>query len=322
MAYWEKFRALGSETVIVIVAKDSDVFAAKEISEAKKEIFRFEQRFSRFIRNNELDRLNRAGGKKIRASKELIGILLEARRYYARTGKIFDPTTVVSLAALGYDKNFPDLANEKIDDGQADIEGIKKDFFRRTTFSDLMIDEKKSTVCAPKNFRIDLGGIGKGYLADLIRQRISRRYEDFFVSLGGDLILSGRDETGKMWSVGVQDPSTLESILLSGRAAKKQLAVATSGIVARKGQKNNFVWHHLIDSRSGLPADNDLLSVTVFASTVTMADVFAKTVLILGGRAGLDFIGRQPDCACMIINKELSVCSSGNIINYFIPDEK
>ena len=70
-------------------------------------------------------------------------------------------------------------------------------------------------------------------------------------------------------------------------------ALATSTTVRRSWRRGGRQLHHLIDPRTGEPADTDVVSVSVLADSAVTADVFAKVALIRGFDAGREFIQNQ-----------------------------
>ncbi len=105
---------------------------------------------------------------------------------------------------------------------------------------------------------------------------------DYWLSLGGDVIARGVDDAGKPWRIGVElhaGDEMLERFISSEQATRT--AVATSSRMRRKGEG----WHHIIDPRSGRPAETPIEQVTVVADTGVAADVQAKCLLIAGDTA-------------------------------------
>jgi thiamine biosynthesis lipoprotein len=117
---------------------------------------------------------------------------------------------------------------------------------------------------------IDLGGIAKGWLADRAVERIG---PNSLANFAGDLRARGDGPDGGGWPVGF-GPTT---VLL------KDIGAATSGTRGRRWGERS---HHLIDPRTGLPADSDLAEVSVLAGSGADAEVLAKTALLLGREAG------------------------------------
>ncbi|MFA6995218.1 MAG: FAD:protein FMN transferase [Patescibacteria group bacterium] len=294
---WREFKALGTDIVITVRlgAEQQNILV-----EAEKAVIDFETKFSRFIIGNELFKLNNSSHEKQVVSKTMAELLKEARHYYLETKNIFDPTIIGSLEAVGYDKKF-DLINSGSDRKKPDLKKIKEIFLSRPKMDDLKIEGR--TIRRPLGFKLDFGGIGKGYIIDFLSKKILSPFKDYWISAGGDLIVSGYQDNNSGWDIGVQDPLRSERDIFYINNKGRKLGVATSGTIKRTGKVGNFSWHHIIDPRSGLPVINDVLSVTVISSSAVRADVFAKTVLILGEKEGLDFIENKNDSACLIFIK-------------------
>jgi thiamine biosynthesis lipoprotein len=90
------------------------------------------------------------------------------------------------------------------------------------------------------------------------------------------------------------------------------MGIATSGVTKRKGLNHNKSWHHIIDPRSGMPSDTDLLTVTITASNTIQADVYAKCLVILGTKDAKQFIEKY------CIQSAYLQLRDGKTINYEI----
>lgn len=321
MTVEKKFRAMGTEVVIAIVSVDTaEVHADAE--NAARTIEDFEKRFSRFLPTSELCMLNQSGGGVCRPSADMMDMCVAAMQWYKKTGGVFDPSLCEALEELGYDTSldFEKGPARAETDHPFDVDAHQRRFRICPRFSDVHIDEKKGTIAMPQKMKLDFGGIGKGYIVDAIAKKLRKKYDDFWISAGGDMFLSGRDSEHMLWEIMVQNPLNLISdIGYVTMGERKEIAVATSGVMKRKGMKGGFAWHHIVDPRTGLPVANNITAVTVVAPTVTAADVCAKTVLILGKEKGIDFIERRADCACCIVDKEGAITLSSEMKKYFIP---
>lgn len=286
----------------VILTASLDSSQQEILTEAEKVILDFEKRFSRFVAGNELSEFNNRRGGRHEVSPTLAELLTAAQRYYLDTKGIFDPTIISNLEAVGYDRSF-ELTGQAVGTSLVKInfEKLKSVFTGRSTLRDLKIDGRFIT--CPAGLRVDLGGIGKGYIIDYLSQNIFLPVADYWISAGGDIIAAGHQAAGQGWDIGVQNPLQPETSIFSLNTRGQKLGIATSGIIKRQGRRGDFVWHHLIDPHNGLPVINDILSVTAISSSATRADIFAKTVLILGLRKGLTFIEKQADSAAIIFTK-------------------
>lgn len=305
MQAYKKIKALGSEIEFYLQSDETHNFE-NDLSELETKINNFEQQFSRFKYTSELSQLNQATGKFV-VSEEMMKILLLAKSFNEITGGIFDPTILKTLENHGYDKSF-DSSNFN----QCNQVAVKSE---KINFSEIVVDVQNNSVSRPENLKIDFGGIGKGYIVDEIVKNLKNKgYKNFWVSAGGDMYLSGRDENHEAFKVGVQNPLELDKDLFNVNVS--DMAVATSGIAKRRWQKNNRSVNHIIDPRTGTSVDNDLLAVTVISDKTVKSDIFAKTVLILGREAGLEFINNLENTEALIIDNQLGFSISKNINKY------
>jgi FAD:protein FMN transferase len=306
---WKKFKALGTEITFSARLEEKQ---ARILAEAEMLVRDFETRFSRFIQGNELDILKSQILPEYEVSEMLADLLQEAKKFYLETNGIFDPTIIGALTAIGYDQSFEKL--EPTNKASADITGIQSQHASRSRFDELRIVGK--TVSCPEKISLDLGGIGKGYILDKLEKNLFQDLQDFWISAGGDLIVKGNSEEQTGWEIGVQNPLDPDKNIFKIKTSGEKLAIATSGVISRKGRQRNFNWNHIIDPRSGLPVNNDILAVTVISSSAVQADVYAKTVLILGQEQGLDFIEQKNDSAGIIFLRENEPIISRQAIKY------
>src|SRR5262249_13693488 len=141
------------------------------------------------------------------------------------------------------------------------------------------LDPAARSICLPEGLRLDLGGNAKGWAADRAVRRLAR-FGPALVDAGGDIALCGPRPNGDPWGIGVADPILPDRDLTLLRVASG--GVATSGVDFRRWLRDGVWKHHLIDPRTGEPAETDLLSATVVAGSTADAEAAAKTVMLLG----------------------------------------
>ncbi|MDO8565867.1 MAG: FAD:protein FMN transferase [Candidatus Moranbacteria bacterium] len=230
----------------------------------------FAKRFSRFEKESELSRFNASEGGKV--SAELFSLLKECARFCTLTDSIFDPGILPVLEKIGYRGTTVSEASTT-----------------RESFTQLIFDEGSQTIHKPKNLLIDLGGIGKGYIVDQVADELSKKYVHGIVDAGGDMRILGRNREQNLdyWAIDVENPfdasQPLAVLLLS------ECAVATSGTNRRKWRHAGREYHHLIDPKRETSAQMGVVQVTVITKRAVEADVFAKTLLILGLERGQRF---------------------------------
>jgi len=279
----------------------------KEDVEKSFAIFKdFEQRFSRFLPDNELTRFNDSSGE-IKVSDDLYSMLRLSLKYFKRTKGIFDPSIYYPLLKEGYVISSQKGFNKK----NIDIKYLgESGKFSKIKFL------AENTVYKPADVKIELGGIGKGYVVQKVSNYLQEKYANFIVDAGGDIFCSGVNIADNLdcWAIGIEDPlypeNTLEILKL------KDMAAATSGITRKNWRVGNEKKHHLIDPKSQKSAKNDLLTVTVVSDNVVKADIMAKSIFIMGEEAGLDHAEKN-GVAVFMVKKDKKV-KVNNIMERYV----
>ena len=114
------------------------------------------------------------------------------------------------------------------------------------------------------------------------------------ISLGGDVQTLGIKPDGSLWSVAVQDPQNTGGYV--GILDIAEAAVVTSGSYERYFTKDGVVYHHILDPKTGYPADSNLLSVTVVCESGAFSDALSTALFILGEEGALEYYREYGDC--------------------------
>ena len=129
--------------------------------------------------------------------------------------------------------------------------------------------------------QIDLGGIAKGYTSSRVMEIFKEHgIEHGLVSLGGNVQALGTKENGKPWRVAIQNPESEMDYL--GILDIEDKCVITSGGYERFFEQDGVRYHHIIDPRTGYPAQSGLLSSTIISSDGTLADGLSTSLFIMG----------------------------------------
>ena len=259
----------------------------------------WEQTLSRFRPDSELSQLNAAAGKPVRTSPILWSVLQAALQAARWSGGLVVPTILNSLEQAGYDRSFDDLKTTQA--------GGKATGLTATTvlaapavtgnWKDIQMNSRNHTVTVPAGLRLDFGGIAKGWAAQQAMERL-KPFGPVMVDASGDIAISGLRNDGGPWSVGVDDPLNFQKDL--DTLALGEGAVATSGIDYHRWLQNGAWKHHIIDPRTGEPAETDMMSATVTAPDLLQAEAAAKVVLILGSKAGLEWLESHYELAGLL----------------------
>ncbi|UUY05758.1 FAD:protein FMN transferase [Svornostia abyssi] len=239
-------------------------------------IRRVERHLSRFRPDSELSQLNADPRTEVPASALLRGAVRAALWAARHSDGLVDPTLLGALERAGYTqsmagaardaKPLPPRSGRSTRSAQADPSGA---------WMDVRVDDIAGTISRPPGVRLDLGGTGKGYAADLAAEALEGAPR-WLVDCGGDLRVGGTSDTQEVHVAGPGNPHLVTLRLPDG-------AVATSGIHARRWTgADGGVAHHLLDPATGQPAWTGLAQVTAIAGTVLTAETLAKTALLRG----------------------------------------
>jgi thiamine biosynthesis lipoprotein len=253
------FKAMGTSVELLVEADD----AGGALAAGEAEFERLEQLLSRFRPDSELSRLNRDGA--IDASQDLLEVVELALAARERTNGRFDPTVHDALVGAGYDRTFDEL---QPDAGAAAATAP-------ACGGGVAIDGNRIEL--EPGFRLDLGGIGKGFAAERVATTLALK-GPCLVSAGGDVAVRGVPTEGT-WAIEVDEHLTLG--LTRG-------GLATSGRDRRHWRRGGADQHHLIDPATGRPAVTDLLRVTAIGSDAVEAEVLAKELFFAGSAEALE----------------------------------
>jgi thiamine biosynthesis lipoprotein len=289
MQYYQEALALGSKTGMSLVSDVSPGQIDRLYKTLWKAVFIFEKRFSRFLPSSELSEFNRKSGLKQSISPEFRDILLAAKGMAQKTSGLYNPFVLPLVQSVGYKySRVPGHETDVVDDHSDKL---------LTTADKLIIGDDWAQI--PYGTAIDLGGCGKGYLADLVANQLPENIKGYWLSFGGDIALGGHDDSGRPWTVKVESAANSASNIAQITTDDVQ-AVATSGTIVHRGKKAAGAWHHLIDPRTRRPAETDILLATVCDGSALNADVLASCAVILGSKKGLQFLKKHGVKAAVI----------------------
>lgn len=174
-------------------------------------------------------------------------------------------------------------------------------------FSKINVKEAISPrLCLPLDMKIDLGAVAKGYTGDMIESLLKNQgAKGGLISLGGNIQVFGLKADKSLWRVGLQDPQDEQEIL--GLLEITDRAIVTSGSYQRNFVEKDLFYHHILDPRTGYPADNELLSVTIVTKSGTYADALSTGLFVLGMEESLKIWKRTQDFEVIFVTKDQKV---------------
>ena len=236
--------------------------SARELGAVRELFAARDATFSRFRPDSELSRVNGSRAAVLRVSPAFAAACRMALAASDATLGLVDPTLLDALEAAGYDADFASLHPDPRPPGPA-VPGNPRS-----------VRVAGRLLARAPGLRLDLNGVVKAMAVDDALRLLAG---PGFDSAGGDLAARG----------------PLEVALPSGGSVRLERgALATSGSRVRRWRRGDSLQHHLIDPRSGRPADSPWAEVTACGATCAAADVAAKAAFLLG-HDGPDWLDRH-----------------------------
>jgi thiamine biosynthesis lipoprotein len=262
-----EFRVMGSRAFVVV---HGGSLAMLDLAEAR--LRQLESWWSRFRDDSDITLANQAAGRPVVVHGDTLAVVARALDAWRQTNGRFDITTLPALLAHGYTHSTvthsaaPAVAGSRIG-----------------TSALVITDYTSSTLTVPAMSAIDLGGIGKGFAADIVAEEmIEAGATGALVNIGGDLVVLGRPSDDTSWYVGIEDPRNPPDHVATLRLECGGLA--TSGTTIRKWtQADGTAAHHLIDPANAAPSTAGVVTATVLAADAATAEVFATAAMMLPG---------------------------------------
>eukprot|EP01136_Pigoraptor_vietnamica_P011026 Opistho-1_new@49385 len=290
--YSESLKLMGNSFTITVVADDKD-FALQNINNGIEEIKRIEQLFTTFKADSQTNLINdNAGIKPVKVDSEVFELIERSIAISKITQGAFDISYgSIDKSLWNFDKTMTELPSPE----------LAKKMVHLINYNNIILDREDGTVfLKKKGMRIGFGGIGKGYAAEMAKNRlIENKVQSGIINASGDLTAWGKQPNGKPWTIGIANPDQPESAFsyleISGKA------VATSGNYEKYILIDGKKYSHTIDPKTGLPITG-IKSVTVISGNAEFADAMATPIAVMGIKAGLYLVDQIPDLYCIIID--------------------
>ena len=254
------------DTVMTINAYGSKSESA--VKAAQNEINRLDKLLSVQKENSEIFKLNQS--KKMTVSEDTLTLITRSKEIYTLTDGAFDISCEPLIREWGFYSGLKNKVPSQLVIENA-LEGVGAEH----------IKIKDSTVTLDDNTSLDLGGIAKGYASHKAAEILKENgVTSALMSLGGNVRAIGSKPDGESWSVAVTDPDDNSRSIGTLKISDK--AVVTSGGYHRYFEENGQTYHHIIDTKTGYPADSGLKSVTIVSDDDALADALSTTLFVMG----------------------------------------
>lgn len=295
----------GGETKSQLYAMNTVVeltfYGGDETALVSKELNRLESLFSVTREESDILKINSSEGKAVTVSEDTALALETARQVYTDTHGCFDPTVYPVVRLWGFTTD-----NYRVPDS-TEIENALK----YTDFSRVSIDGLQ--VCAPKGAQLDLGGIGKGYAGKRCRDLLKEKgVSSALLSIGGNVQTVGLKPNGTKWTVALKNPDGGKSLC---KVRVGECAVVTSGGYERYFEENGEQYHHIIDPKTGRPADSEFKSVTVICADGALADALSTAFFVGGQEIVREYLSKHSGVDVILYTNNNELIASEGISN-------
>ena len=284
------------DTVVQITLYDTDGRDAciEKIQECFEIVDRYEHMFSATIEDSDVWNINHSGGSPVSVSEDTIS-LLQTALFYSELSDGRVDVTVLPLSELW---NFGSEGNSRKPNDIDIQEAVSHIDYHAVSISG------NSVTLSDSEAAIDLGFIAKGYIADRLKEYLLEQgATSACINLGGNLITIGNKPDGHPFRIGIQKPFGYEGEIITAIDVTDS-SVVSSGVYERYFYEDDVLYHHLLDTSTGYPADNTIAGVTILTPSSVDADALSTTCFFLGLDAGMELIESLDDTEVLFITME------------------
>jgi len=293
-------RALGTTATVCVTHRDDLSSARAELETGLAEV---DEICSRFRSDSELAHLNAAAGRPVAVSTRLLEEIEVALAAALVSGGLVDPTVGHTLRLAGYDQTFALVRGR---DGRS----FRPRFASVPGWRQIEVDAARSTVHLPAGCELDLGATAKALAADrIVRNAVSSSHGGVLISIGGDIAVSGEPPPGG-WPVRLADDHAAGLGSRGPVVAIRSGGLATSSTTVRRWRAGRLELHHIVDPRTGRPADTPWRTISAATGSCLDANVATTAAMVLGEEAP-EWLSRSRLPARLVRTNGDVVCVAG-----------
>lgn len=247
---------------------------------------------------SEIGKINSASGQEVREniSADTFAYLNDVMEIAKRSNGAFDPT-IGNISRLwdfgGAEERLP--APEEIDA-----------FLEKTGYEKLVIT--KNSIFLPEGMSLDLGAVGKGIGVDRAAEFIKSQegIEGAVIALGGTIALIGSRPKRASWNLAIANPRGKEGEVLGVLELSGECFISTSGDYEKYFMVDKKRYHHILDPKTGYPAESGLISVTVVCDSGLKSDGLSTACFVLGLKQGMELL-KEYGAEGVLVDQEKNV---------------
>jgi len=263
----------------------SIIYFDKQSGDFQKEIDSlltdFDESVSLWVPNSILSRVNR-GEEDVVLDDYFVQNFNVSEEVAQRTNGAFDFTIgrLIKAWGFGYDAN--KTIEESMIDSLLNLSGFKK----------VSIEDGK-VIKGTAGISFDFNAVAQGFSVDLVGEFLEKKnITSYLIDIGGEVKAKGKKPDGSLWKVGIEKPADNKTDERSLKAVVKLIdkSVATSGNYRKFYEEDGIRYSHTINPKTGYPARNSLLSVSVLHKSTAYADAYATAFMVMGYKKARAFV--------------------------------
>ncbi len=288
---------VSTETYAMNTICTQTLYADEAVAQANNaSINELERLLSKTIEGSDLWRLNHEGRANV--SQDTANVLTRSLELAEKTGGAFDPAIGALMDAWGFG-----TGAERVPTAEEIAVLLQNPSYEAVSMDGNSVDAGGA--------EIDLGGSAKGYALDALRQNMETEgVSAGLVSLGGSIYARGKKPDGSAWRVGIRDPLGSEADYVATLELVDE-CISTSGAYERGFEADGKYYHHIIDPKTGYPAQSGLLSVSVVGERGVDTDIYSTALFVMGLERGKAFAEQNGVDAVFITEDKQIITTAG-----------
>lgn len=249
--------------------------------------------------SSEIAKINaNAGQNPVEMSQRLANYMEIVLDVAEKSDGAFDPTVGLITREWDIDGENPHVPAEEILQKLVADAGYEK----------IQISGNEISLC--EDVTLDLGAAGKGIACDEVRTYLSKNQSvtGAVIAAGGSIVTYGEKPDGSAWNVGIQDPRK-EGAYLGVLQLKGEWYISTSGDYERYFEQDGVRYHHIINPKTGYPANSEIISATIICDNGLLSDALSTACFILGVEDGMKLV-QNYNAYAIFVDEEKNVYSS------------
>jgi thiamine biosynthesis lipoprotein len=259
---------------------------------AEERCHEFEELLSRTLPQSDVSRINVAGGEAVEVDPRTADLIGQALTYCSASDGLFD----ITIGAVSKLWDF----HEGVVPAPEEIEAA----LPHVGYQNVQVSGTTVTLADPEA-RLDLGGIAKGYVSDVLLDELATEgVQSAYVNLGGNVKVLGAKPDGSAWRIGVRDPNDPDEGSPIARVSLEGGSVVTSGLYERQFERDGRRYWHILDPRTGYPVETDIISATIVSERSIDGDGYTKPLFMMGADEARAWLASHSELQVLLVDAQ------------------